>query len=226
VAVVDRVAQQLGHPGGGQDPPGSPRHETASGGFEGERVVAVQPGRVELEEQHGGGDAVGIRLEDRPRPGASTEAEGGMTAWVAMGAELGGDAACDRARAIEVVDLRLDRLLTEVALPIGIGAQQAPIGEIQDAAPGMERVPECEGEGWIAHEPAEVGDEADLDPAIGRPGERWLESPGIPAGRGVMEFEIRRADPRASLGQVELVRLTFRAAAVVLGLGRDPDDSK
>jgi hypothetical protein len=41
IAVVDRVAQELGHPRGGQDPPGSPRGEAASSGFKGECVVAV-----------------------------------------------------------------------------------------------------------------------------------------------------------------------------------------
>jgi hypothetical protein len=123
-----------------------------------------------------------------------------MAARIAVRPELRGDATGDRARSIEVIDLGLDRLLAEVAQPIGVGAQQAPIGEIQDAAPGVERVPEGEGERRIAHESAEIGHEADLDPAIGRPGEGGLEPSGIPAGRGVMELEIRRADPRASLG--------------------------
>ena len=137
-----------------------------------------------------------------------------MAARVSVGPELRGDAAGDRAGSIEVVDLGLDRLLAEVPLPVGVGTQQAPIGEVQDAATGMERVPEGKGEGWIAHEPAEVGHEPDLDPTIGRPDEGRLEPPGIPAGRSVMELEIRRADPRPSLGQIELVRLAFGAAAV------------
>ena len=166
----------------------------------------------------------GIRLEHRTEPTAAAEAERRVTARVTVGAELGGDATRDRAGPVEVVDLRLDRLLAEVALARRVGAQEPSVGEVEDAAAGVEGVAEREGERGVAHEPAEVGDQAGADAAFGGPGEGGLEAPGIPAGRGIAEFKAGRDDSGPPLGEVELVRLALGSAPVVLRLGRYPDD--